>query len=129
MVGEAITHAQRAMTAREEWRAYWPLVLACTAGMTLPVVAYVTLGLFLTPLSHEFGWSRALITAGTGLVAALTVPAAPFVGAAIDRWGARKILVLGLVLMGLSIASFSLASGSPAQWPGCGPSMPSSRCW
>jgi predicted MFS family arabinose efflux permease len=106
------------MTAREEWRAYWPIVLACMAGMTMPVVAYVTLGLFLTPLSQEFGWSRTLITAGTGLVAALTIPAAPFVGAAIDKWGARKFLVFGLVLMGLSIASFGLANGSPAQWLG-----------
>jgi predicted MFS family arabinose efflux permease len=117
-VGEAIAHAQGTMTAREEWRAYWPLVLACTAGMTMPVVAYVTLGLFLTPLSQEFGWSRALITAGTGIVAVLTVLAAPFVGAAIDKWGARRILVPGLVLMGLSIASFSLANGLPAQWFG-----------
>ena len=104
------------MTAREEWRSYWPIVLACTAGMTMPVVAYVTLGLFLTPLSQEFGWSRTLITAGTGVVAALTIVVSPFVGAAIDKWGARKFIVFGLVLMGLSIASFSLANGSAVQW-------------
>lgn len=108
--------SQQTMTAREEWRAYWPIVLACMVGITMPVVAYVTLGLFLTPLSQEFGWSRTLITAGTGLVAALTIPVSPFVGAAIDKWGARKFIIFGLVLMGLSIASFSLANGSAAQW-------------
>jgi len=106
------------MTAREEWRAYWPIVMACLAGISLPIIPYYTLGLFLTPLSQEFGWSRTLITAGGSMAAMLSVPVSPFLGAAIDKWGARKFIVFGLLLTGLSVASFGLANGSQVQWMG-----------
>lgn len=107
---------RKPLTAREEWRAYWPIVMACLVGISLPIVPYYTLGLFLTPLAQEFGWSRTLITAGSSMAAMLSVPVSPFLGAAIDKWGARKFIVGGLILTGLSVASFGLATGSQMQW-------------
>ena len=103
-------------TRAAEWRAHWPLVLAAFVGISLPIVPYNALGLFIEPLSKEFGWSRTLIAAGGSMAAAVTIPLAPFFGALVDRWGARRLALPGLILTGLMIAAFSLANGSAVQW-------------
>ena len=112
----ATTSIPQKRATGEEWRAHWPLVLACAIGFSFHSVASNAVGLFIAPLSSEFGWSRTEITAGLSLAAFLTVPLAPVVGAAIDRWGVRRMALPGLVLTALSLASFGLATGSVAQW-------------
>ena len=107
--------AQRTPAA-QEWSNYWPLVFAAAVGFSFHSVASNAMGLFIEPLSNEFGWSRAEITAGLSLTAFITVPLAPVLGAAIDRWGARRIALPGLVLTAISLASFGLATGSVTQW-------------
>jgi MFS family permease len=55
---------------------------------------------FLVPLQDQFGWSRAVISGGTA-VGALTVGlVAPLVGVFIDRYGARKVMTTGGLVMG-----------------------------
>lgn len=110
------TATQQRLAAREEWRSHWPLVLACAIGFSFHSVASNAIGLFIDPLSDEFGWSRTEITAGLSLAALLTVPLAPVVGAAIDRWGTRLLALIGLVCSAFALASFGLANGSVAQW-------------
>lgn len=103
-------------TAREEWRAHWPLVLATAAGFSLqPVSTYAT-GLFMEPLGEEFGWNRAQISTGLTISATFMVLFGPFVGALIDRWGSRRLAIAGCLLSAICIASFGLANGSFAQW-------------
>ena len=99
-----------------EWRAYWPLVLACFTGMSFPTAAYYSLGLFITPLTEEFGWSRTEISAGASIAALVTIPLAPFIGAIVDRWGSRRIVLPGIVVTMLAMAAFGQASGSAVQW-------------
>ena len=103
-------------TVAAEWRAHWPMVLAAFVGISVPIVPYFTLGLFFEPLSAEFGWSRTLISAGGSIAAAVAIPLSPFIGALIDRWGVRYLALAGLVLTTVTLACFSLASGSHAQW-------------
>ena len=98
-----------------EWRQHWPMVLAGLIGISFPIMPYNSLGLFIEPLSREFGWSRTLIAAGGSMAAAVTIPLAPFIGALVDRWGARRLVLPGLILSGLVIASFGLAD-APTQW-------------
>ncbi len=105
-----------ALSAREEWKAYWPLVLACSVGFSFHSVATYSLGLFMTPLSNEFGWNRTQISAGLTVAALLAIPLSPIVGAMIDRWGSRRLAIPGLVLTGGAIAGFGLANGSMTQW-------------
>ena len=101
-----------------EWKTYWPLVLAAAVGFSFHSVMTYSTGLFISPLGKEFGWSRTQVTAGLTVAAILTVPLSPFVGMLIDRWGARRLAVPGLVVTALSIASFGLANGSWFQWIG-----------
>lgn len=57
--------------------------------------------LFIAPIEHTFGWSRTEISASLSF-AAVSGLAAPFLGRAMDRYGARPILVLSLLLTGIS---------------------------
>lgn len=104
------------LSARAEWRAYGLLVLAGFTGFSFHSVVTYTTGLFMQPLSDQFGWSRALIAGGLTIAALSTIPLAPLVGAIIDRWGSRRLAIIGLILTGGAVSAFGLANGSPVQW-------------
>jgi len=73
----------------------WKVVLAGFFGVMGSFAAVVpyTFGVFLKPLSSEFGWHREAISAGFS-VAALTVAAAsPALGYLLDRFGPRRIVL------------------------------------
>jgi len=92
------------------------VVLACFLGLSVgasPVLIY-TMGVFLGPLTQEFGWTRAtyflpLMIAGLfGAVATLLV------GAAADRYGVRSLLLGGVWAFGL--LNFGLAAMNGSVW-------------
>jgi MFS family permease len=77
-------------------------------------VIVFTLGLFIGPISDEFGWDRADISlAGgvAGLCSALTVP---FIGVFMDRWGVRRVLIPAIVAFGASVALIATSPNSLA---------------
>src|SRR3981081_4619125 len=47
-----------------EWRRGWLVVLASTIGLGIGTSHVYTMGIFITPLEHEFGWSRAQLSSG-----------------------------------------------------------------
>lgn len=102
--------------AREEWAAHWLLVLTASVGFSFFSIMIGATGLFFEPLGREFGWSRTLLSAGASIATVMTAVLSPLFGALIDRFGSRKVVLPGLVLTMLSIASFSLLDGSSAQW-------------
>lgn len=103
-------------TAAREWRVNWTLVFAAMIGISFGTVPSATLGLFMEPLEAEFGWSRTMISAGMMVFALLPLPIVPFAGALVDRWGARRCVLPGLALSGLSFAAFSLMTGASWMW-------------
>jgi len=104
------------LSAQQEWKTYWPLVLASMVGFSFHSVSTYSIGLFVTPLGDEFGWGRAEITGGLTIAALLSIPLSPVLGAAIDRWGSRRLAIPGLILTAICVSSFSLANGSISQW-------------
>lgn len=102
--------------ARGEWRANWPLVISALLGLSMTTIAVASLGLFIMPLSAEFGWSRVEVTSGLLLYALSGVILSPFVGALIDRFGTRPLALPGVLAAGLSIAALSFADGRIGQW-------------
>lgn len=99
-----------------EFRAHWPLVLAASVGFSFFSVMMASTGLFFEPLTREFGWSRTILSSGPSISSILTAVLGPFLGALIDRFGSRKVVLPGLILTIISIASFGLATGSEGQW-------------
>jgi MFS family permease len=83
-----------------------------TAASALILFITVGIGLyappvFMVPLQDHFGWSRATIAAGSSVAALTTGLISPIVGFWIDRYGARKVMSLGALLMAGSMASFA----------------------
>lgn len=103
-------------SASSEWHAHWPMVLAAMFGLSFATISLASMGLFIEPLTREFGWSRAQVASGLSLVALFAVPLSPVVGALIDRWGSRRLAIPGVILAACAFASFSLANGSLRQW-------------
>ena len=64
-------------------------------------VSQYAFGLFIVPIEETFGWTRTQISASLSF-AAVGGLTAPFLGRAMDRFGARPILVFSLAVFGLS---------------------------
>jgi MFS family permease len=85
----------------------WYIVATCFFIGFLTVGARNAFGIFVIPMSTEFDWNRTTISlaAATGfLVNGITQP---FLGHIFDRYGARRVILIGLVVIG--IATFSLS--------------------
>jgi len=104
------------LTRSDEWRRYWPLVLAAFLGLSLTSVASISSGVFIGPIDQEFNWIRTEISAGFTLASLITIPLSPVVGAMIDRFGSRRIVLPGILLTAMAFAALSFADGSFSQW-------------
>lgn len=104
------------INAAAEWRRYGTLVLAACIGFSFMSFMTAASGVFMEPLAKEFGWSRSQLSLGIALSALVSMLLAPFFGLAIDRYGARRLALPGIVFTALAIMSFSIANGSFVQW-------------
>lgn len=98
----------------EEWRLNWRVGLAAFLAIGLSHGAYQSLSsLFVLPLQEAFGWSRSQIAFAhySSLVVAL---AAPFFGRAVDRFGARRIMLGGMIMSVLIYVGLAAMNGSLA---------------
>jgi predicted MFS family arabinose efflux permease len=97
-------------------RSPWWVVFGSTIGLIVgngPIV-FFTFGLFLLPVTREFGWDRATFSSSLLVGHALAALAYPFLGRAIDRYGVRRVSLTSIVLFAMAIASLSLTPASPA---------------
>lgn len=80
----------------------WLIVGVLFAGAALFIgSANYAFFLFIEPLEQEFGWDRTMISASLSFMAVGNLTG-PLIGRAMDRFGARPIMVASLVLFGLS---------------------------
>jgi len=92
----------------------WWVVLAAGIGASMsygPIIAF-TFGVFIKPLSEEFGWSRADISLGFSLSLLMLSGTAPFIGQLVDRFGARKVIIPSVFLFGFGVTSFYFLSAN-----------------
>lgn len=62
---------------------------------------------YFLPLQNEFGWSRALVATGFSVTRTESALLGPLEGWAIDKFGPRVIVVVGIVLFGAGFIVFS----------------------
>lgn len=103
-------------TSSLEWRRFWYLPVTAALGYSTALLHFYSLGPFFEPLQQNFGWSRAQISLGTtitGLAGAiLSVP----VGMLVDRFGPRRVALIGAPLMTGSVALLGTANGEFLNW-------------
>ena len=61
------------------------------------------LGFFVRPLQNEFGWNRSTIAGVHSLSRVVEALVAPFIGPLVDRYGARPLMPIGAVIVGLAM--------------------------
>ncbi|HEX7857207.1 MAG TPA: MFS transporter [Sphingobium sp.] len=110
--------SENKISAAREWKSNWPLVLAASMGFSFFSLPLAATGLFMEPLTKDFGWSRTLLSSGPSIATTTTAILSPFFGILIDRYGSRKLVIPGLILTMLSIMAFAFANGSELQWMG-----------
>lgn len=103
-------------SAREEWQQYWILPFVAALGYSTAVLSSYGLGPFVEPIQREFGWSRASISFGLTIVglsgALLSIP----LGFLVDRFGPRRVALIGAVAMPAAFALLGTATGTVANW-------------
>ena len=103
-------------SAATEWRRFWFLPLAAALGYATSVIHVYALGPFIGPLTQEFGWSRAQISAGLTISALVSAAACIPVGMLVDRVGPRRVGLVGVLAMTAAFALLSTATGQFANW-------------
>ena len=80
----------------------------CGSFVGFGSVVIFTFGIFLKPLTAEFGWSRSQVSLAFTLTALTVAFCSPFIGKLLDLFPARKIILPCVVIYGLCFASLSL---------------------
>lgn len=99
-----------------EWQTHWKLLVPCLAGIILCATHSYTLGVMIGPLEREFGWSRAQISSGQFITAIVALLLAPVAGMAVDRFGPRRIGLIGVPLYCGAVAMLSLTTSNIMTW-------------
>ena len=92
---------------------YYGWIVLGTAGSSMFVrnaAGSLTFAVFVPLIADETGWSRALIGGAAAVGGLLATGASPPVGWAIDRYGARVVLVFGIIILGLSTVAMAWLS-------------------
>jgi MFS family permease len=103
-------------TAREEWSKYWYLPMVAAVANIATVIHIYTLGPFMAPLEAEFGWSRAQISSAITVSNGINAAGGVLVGYLIDRYGPRRIGLIGICVMSIAFALVGTATGSYSNW-------------
>jgi MFS family permease len=108
----------QAKLARAEWRAYWPLPFVAALGGSATSLHIYSMGSFFQPLQDAFHWSRAEVSIGTTVAIAMGAVLNPVIGTLIDRFGPRRVGLIGIVLICAAWALLGTATGTRGNWIG-----------
>jgi len=91
------------------WRTSGWVLLGASLILAISLGVRHGFGLFLAPMSGEFGWGREVFAFAIALQNLIWGLAQPFTGALADRYGAARAVVVGGVLYAAGLALMALA--------------------
>lgn len=78
----------------------WLVVAAGTFIALMGVGPFSGFGVFVIPMSEEFGWSRSAVSLAASVAALVGGFSQPFMGRIFDRVGGRRLMLCGLLALG-----------------------------
>jgi MFS family permease len=99
----------------KEWKIGWPIVLASFVGIGLclsPLPYYATITIA-PELSRVFGWDRVTTSSAFIFMTAGVLVGAPLAGSLTDKYGARRVLIPAIVMLGFGTAALGLTNSNP----------------
>src|SRR5688572_9826569 len=95
------------------WRTAAWLLVGASLILALSLGVRHGFGLFLSPMSGEYGWGREVFAFGIALQNLIWGLAQPITGAIAERFGARRVIVAGGLLYAAGLA---LMAGADSLW-------------
>lgn len=89
---------------------YWIVLGTFFCLLITSGCGFFAFSLFIRPLQADLGWGRGEIMAAFTIYFLVTGVASPFIGRVVDRYGARKVISIGALIVGLGFVSLSQAS-------------------
>ena len=82
--------------------------------LALSGFAYYGTSFFYDFITREYGWSRGVVTSGNAFGKLVVGPLFGFIaGYLIDRYGPRRLMISGTIMMGISLIGLSMTSSLP----------------
>jgi MFS family permease len=93
----------------------WWVVFASICGLLVGAGAInvFAFGVFLKPVTEDLHVGREFFSTGLLLTSTLTAIGTLPLGHLLDRWGVRRVLMVGLILYSLGVAGYALMSAAP----------------
>ena len=86
----------------------WYMVATFMFIALLTTGARNAFGVFVIPMEEEFGWNRTTVTAAGFVGAVVSGLIQPFIGRVFDATGGRKVVLVGLIGLGVTLVMLSL---------------------
>lgn len=91
------------------WRSATWLLIGASLILALSLGIRHGFGLFLSPMSAEFGWGREVFAFAIALQNLIWGLTQPFTGALADRFGAKRTVIVGGILYAIGLGCMGLA--------------------
>ena len=103
------------MNAQGKFFYGWAVALASGFGIACGIAVFIpsTLGLLVGPLTSELGWAQPQVFQAPLWATTTTILIAPLLGRIVDRLGARRIIVVSVLIEAVIVASFYYINGNP----------------
>ena len=111
MVGDLQQKESIEIQKKEDWKIAFGAALAMVAG-NAPISLF-SFGALIKPLQAQHGWDRAQVSLAPSLAALFATIWIPFLGAAIDRWGLKRVMIPGILAYALNLALIGQAAALP----------------
>ena len=108
VIADLSSEQRRSVSLKRTHPALILLAAFCGSFVGFGSVVIFTFGIFLKPLTAEFGWSRSQVSFAFTLTALTVAFCSPFIGRLLDLFPARRIILPCVVVYGLCFASLGL---------------------
>jgi MFS family permease len=104
---------EQPVDSRSELAVGWlPLLIAMICiGVGISALPFYTSGIMMLALEEAFGWSRTAIAAGNLAISLGLAVGASVIGLFVERFGARRVALLSMMLLGLGFLALSQLAG------------------